>query len=222
MNNIQIMQAQLLTKWTHGKKRQEECSSLFAKCSYFPCEWNLKVSANHVRNIYIYTNMFFVLCVYYNFDIYTHTHLKECPRVLDPGCVPCCSRSKLGQQSFCKCGGPKNHRTKSAGWPNYLGTGCLVPTHDWGGCVNMYASAYQRRITPRWIEASSFFSSVASFLIAQSCVEVLKLPLLDRRVRRERPGARMLFLAQWGLRGRKISRSWQAEKKNEAHKRSQK
>ena len=49
MNNIQIMQAQLLTKWTHGKKCQEECSSLFAKCSYFPCEWNLKVSVNHIR-----------------------------------------------------------------------------------------------------------------------------------------------------------------------------
>lgn len=171
---------------------------------------------------YIYIQICFLFCVCTIILIYTHTHLKECPRVLDPGCVPCCSRSKLGQQSFCKCGGPKNHRTKSAGWPNYLGTGCLVPTHDWGGCVNMYASAYQRRITPRWIEASSFFSSVASFLIAQSCVEVLKLPLLDRRVRRERPGARMLFLAQWGLRGRKISRSWQAEKKNEAHKRSQK
>lgn len=31
--------------------------------------------------IYVYTNMFFVWCVYYNFDIYTHTHLKECPRV---------------------------------------------------------------------------------------------------------------------------------------------
>lgn len=175
-----------------------------------------------MSEIYIYIQICFLFCVCTIILIYTHTHLKECPRVLDPGCVPCCSRSKLGQQSFCKCGGPKNHRTKSAGWPNYLGTGCLVPTHDWGGCVNMYASAYQRRITPRWIEASSFFSSVASFLIAQSCVEVLKLPLLDRRVRRERPGARMLFLAQWGLRGRKISRSWQAEKKNEAHKRSQK
>ena len=117
--------------------------------------------------------MFFVLCVYYNFDIYTHTHLKECPRVLDPGCVPCCSRSKLGQQSFCKCGGPKNHRTKSAGWPNYLGTGCLVPTHDWGGCVNMYASAYQRRITPRWIEATLhklfFLISCIIFNCAELC-----------------------------------------------------
>lgn len=130
-----------------------------------------------------------LFCVYYNFDtciyiymfIHTHTH---------PGCVLCCSRSKLGQQSFCKCGDTKNHRTKSAGWPNYLGTGCLLPTHDWGGCVNMYASACQRRITPRWIETTlhKLFVLISCIIFAQSCVEVLKLPLLDRRVRRERPG----------------------------------